>query len=175
MNLSCIWSLECSKGVQPDTGQLSFGTRMPGCTATIALKGYLKSGRPRQGEDLQRLRPGPRRSRPSRAVLQGLVQPGLTELCCSRTGSPGPIMDADLYSSTSYVLHHLRPYIRPGTLIYFDEMNHVEHEPKAFDEFMKGTSLTFRPVCADRTPTYAFSSVWGRWQGTPRWLQSCFG
>jgi hypothetical protein len=66
------------------------------------------------------------------------------------------IMDADLYSSTSYVLHHLRPYIRPGTLIYFDEMNHVEHEPKAFDEFMNETSLTFRPVCADRTLTYAF-------------------
>lgn len=66
------------------------------------------------------------------------------------------IMDADLHSSTSYVLRHLRRYIRPGTLIYFDEMNHVEHEPKAFDEFMKESSLTFRPVCADRTLTYAF-------------------
>lgn len=66
------------------------------------------------------------------------------------------IMDADLYSSTSYVLRHLRPYIRQGTLIYFDDMNHVEHEPKAFDDFMKEKSLTFRPVCADRTLTYAF-------------------
>lgn len=66
------------------------------------------------------------------------------------------ILDADLYSSTSYVLRHLRPYIRPGTLIYFDEMNHVEHEPKAFDEFMKETSLKFRPVCADRTLTHTF-------------------
>lgn len=66
------------------------------------------------------------------------------------------IMDADLYSSTSYVLNHLRQYIRPGTLIYFDEMNHVEHEPKAFDEFMKETSLRFRPIAADRTLTYAF-------------------
>jgi hypothetical protein len=66
------------------------------------------------------------------------------------------IMDADLYSSTSYVLRHLRRYICLGTLIYFDEMNHVEHEPKAFDEFMKESSLTFRPVCADRTLTYAF-------------------
>jgi hypothetical protein len=66
------------------------------------------------------------------------------------------IMDADLYSSTSYVLRHLRPHIRPGTLIYFDEMNHVEHEPKAFDEFMKETALTFKPLAADRTLTYAF-------------------
>ena len=66
------------------------------------------------------------------------------------------IMDADLYSSTSYVLRYLRPYIRPGAFIYFDEMNHPEHEPKAFDEFMKETSLKFKPVCADRTLTYAF-------------------
>ncbi len=34
-------------------------------------------------------------------------------------------MDADLYSSTIYVLNYLRPHIKPGTLIYFDEMNHV--------------------------------------------------
>jgi methyltransferase family protein len=66
------------------------------------------------------------------------------------------IMDADLYSSTAYVLRHLRPYIRPGTLIYFDEMNNVDHEPRAFDEFMTETALSFRPVCADRTLTYAF-------------------
>jgi Macrocin-O-methyltransferase (TylF) len=66
------------------------------------------------------------------------------------------IMDADLYSSTSYVLRHLRPHVRPGTLLYFDEMNHVDHEPRAFDEFMKETSLKFRPVAADRTLTHAF-------------------
>jgi macrocin-O-methyltransferase TylF-like protien len=66
------------------------------------------------------------------------------------------ILDADLYSSTSCVLHHLSRYMRPGTLIYFDEMNHIEHEPKAFDELMKKSSLRFRPVCADRTLTHAF-------------------
>jgi hypothetical protein len=66
------------------------------------------------------------------------------------------IMDADLYSSTTCVLRHLRPHIRHGTLIYFDEMNHLEHEPRAFDEFMKDTSLSFKPVAADRTLTYAF-------------------
>jgi hypothetical protein len=65
------------------------------------------------------------------------------------------VMDADLYSSTSLVLRHLRPHIRPGTLLYFDELNHVEHEPKAFDEFMKEHSLAFAPVSADRTLTHA--------------------
>jgi hypothetical protein len=61
-----------------------------------------------------------------------------------------------MYTSTAYVLSHLRPYIRPGTFIYFDEMNHVEDEPKAFHEFMEASSLRFRPVCADRTLTRAF-------------------
>jgi Macrocin-O-methyltransferase (TylF) len=60
-------------------------------------------------------------------------------------------MDADLYSSTIYVLNYLRPHIKPGTLIYFDEMNHLDHEPRAFDEFTSQNSIKFRSVCADRT------------------------
>lgn len=66
------------------------------------------------------------------------------------------VLDADLYSSTSYVLRQLRAQIRPGTLIYFDEMNHVDHEPKAFQEFIEASSLKFKPVCADRTLTFTF-------------------
>jgi hypothetical protein len=65
------------------------------------------------------------------------------------------IMDADLHSSTTCVFQHLRPWICPGTLVYFDEMNHLEHEPRAFDEFMRETRLKFKPVAADRTLTYA--------------------
>ena len=66
------------------------------------------------------------------------------------------IMDADLYSSTAYVFNRLRSHIRPGTFIYFDEMNHVEDEPRAFDELIQSTGLKFRPVCADRTMQRAF-------------------
>jgi hypothetical protein len=66
------------------------------------------------------------------------------------------IMDADMYTSTSYVFRHLRDYIRPGTFIFFDEMNHVEDEPKAFHELMESSKLTFKPVCADRTMTRVF-------------------
>lgn len=57
-------------------------------------------------------------------------------------------MDADLYSSTIYVLRHLRPWIRPGTYIYFDEMEQVDHEPRAFGEFIQETGLRFRGVSA---------------------------
>jgi hypothetical protein len=65
-------------------------------------------------------------------------------------------MDADLYSSTVFVLRHLRPHIRSGTFVYFDEMSRVEHEPRAFDEFMKETGLVFHAVCAEKTLNRAF-------------------
>jgi hypothetical protein len=65
-------------------------------------------------------------------------------------------MDADLYSSTIYVLRHLRPWIRPGTFIYFDDLSRPEHEPRAFDEFMAESGLKFRLVCADRSLNCAF-------------------
>jgi O-methyltransferase len=63
-------------------------------------------------------------------------------------------MDADLYSSTIYVLRHLRPHIKRGTYIYFDEMNHVEHEPRAFDEFIRESGLQFKLVAVDMTMAF---------------------
>lgn len=60
-------------------------------------------------------------------------------------------MDADLYSSTIFVLYQIRQYIVPGTFIYFDEMNHLDHEPLAFSHFQRETGLTFELVAADRT------------------------
>jgi hypothetical protein len=65
-------------------------------------------------------------------------------------------VDADLYSSTAFVLRTLRPHIRKGTLIYFDEFNHPEHEPRAFEEFLAETKLKFVPVSGDQTLTYVF-------------------
>jgi hypothetical protein len=40
-------------------------------------------------------------------------------------------------------------------------MNHVEHEPRAFDEFRTETRLTFRALCADRTLAYALFECLG--------------
>lgn len=65
-------------------------------------------------------------------------------------------LDADLYSSTILVLRHLRPYIKTGTFIYFDNMSRPEHEPRAFDEFMKESGLKFQPVSADQSLNCAF-------------------
>jgi hypothetical protein len=57
-------------------------------------------------------------------------------------------IDADLYSSTICVLRHLRPHIRSGTYIYFDDFCQVDHEPRAFHDFMVESGLRFAPVCA---------------------------
>jgi Macrocin-O-methyltransferase (TylF) len=65
-------------------------------------------------------------------------------------------MDADLYSSTLYVLRHLRKYIRPGVFIYFDELHTPDHEPRAFGEFIKETNLQFRLLATDKTLAHAF-------------------
>jgi hypothetical protein len=65
-------------------------------------------------------------------------------------------IDADLYSATIFVLEQLREHIRPGTFIYFDEMNRPEHEPRAFREFMEETRLKFKLVATDRSLNTSF-------------------
>lgn len=60
-------------------------------------------------------------------------------------------LDADLYSSTIYVLRWLRPHLKPGTLLYFDDMSIVDHVPRAFDEFVKENKIQLKPVSADKT------------------------
>jgi hypothetical protein len=65
-------------------------------------------------------------------------------------------LDADLYSSTIYVLRHLRPYMRPGTFVYFDDLSAIEHEPRAIHDFLEESALRWRPVCAHAYLAHAF-------------------
>ncbi len=55
-------------------------------------------------------------------------------------------MDADLYSSTRYVLQHLRELIVVGTWLYFDEFSSWQHEFRAFREFVEETGMRFETV-----------------------------
>jgi len=57
-------------------------------------------------------------------------------------------LDADLYSSTSYVLKTLRPHIKVGTIVYFDEFWDPLHEMKAFEEFLEETRMRFELLAA---------------------------
>jgi hypothetical protein len=77
-------------------------------------------------------------------------------------------LDADLYSSTAYVLSHISPLIKAGTLIYFDEFNHRDHELRAFDEFRNKCKLRFSPFVASTTLEHiAFrANLWAHWK---RW------
>lgn len=60
-------------------------------------------------------------------------------------------VDCDLYSSTVEILYSLTPWIRPGTIIVFDEWyyNHVDieenrqHEQKAFFEWVKDKNISY--------------------------------
>jgi O-methyltransferase len=64
-------------------------------------------------------------------------------------------IDADLYSSASYVLRCMRPYIRKGSFIYFDELNQPEHEQRAFDEFLRESRLQFQLIATDWTMAFS--------------------
>lgn len=56
-------------------------------------------------------------------------------------------IDCDLYESTKEVFDHLREMIRPGTVIFFDEIHGPyaqgleEHEAKAFKEYLNEYDL----------------------------------
>ena len=59
-------------------------------------------------------------------------------------------LDADLYSSTIYVLNELRRYMNPSTVLVFDEFFDRDHELRAFDEFRTGSGLSFECVGVTR-------------------------
>ena len=63
-------------------------------------------------------------------------------------------LDADLYSSTAYVLDFLKPSMAVGTFLYFDEFSDRLHELRAFDEFLSATEMRFRVVGANRSLTH---------------------
>lgn len=58
--------------------------------------------------------------------------------------------DADLYSSTRYVINLVEPYMTPGTVLVFDELYDRDHELKALDEFLAEHPMTLE--CLGATP-----------------------
>jgi len=57
-------------------------------------------------------------------------------------------IDADLYSSTLFVLTSLAPYLKQGDLIIFDEFNVPNHEFKAWNDFVSSYYTKFTPLIA---------------------------
>lgn len=75
------------------------------------------------------------------ACYKGLFQETLLPFLQSQdmTGSTQKVihMDADLYSSTLFVLSMLAPYLRVGDIIFFDEFNVPNHEFAAWNDFIR--------------------------------------
>lgn len=64
-------------------------------------------------------------------------------------------IDADLYSSTKYVLDQIRPFLRPGSVLIFDEIFDRDHELKALTEFLNEHPFAIECLAATRTLTQA--------------------
>jgi O-methyltransferase len=65
-------------------------------------------------------------------------------------------MDADLYTSTLYVLTSVAPWLRKGDIILFDEFSVPTHEFKAFTEFLSAFYIKVELIAAQNN--YYFSA-----------------
>jgi hypothetical protein len=59
-------------------------------------------------------------------------------------------VDCDLYSSSRCVLEWLSPHVRPGTLVYFDDLFNRDHQWRALQEWLNGSGKSARPVAMAR-------------------------
>lgn len=57
-------------------------------------------------------------------------------------------LDADLYRSTSLVLTHLGPHLRPGDVLVFDEFADSIHEYRAFEDFQATFAIDYHLIAA---------------------------
>jgi hypothetical protein len=55
-------------------------------------------------------------------------------------------LDADLYSSTLFVLTQLYPILKVGDIIFFDEFNVPLHEFRAFKDFTESFYVKLEPI-----------------------------
>lgn len=81
------------------------------------------------------------------SFVVGYFQQTVTDFLRQRGESLGrPLLvhlDADLYSSTLYLLFALLPYLRGGDILIFDEFSSALHEFKALLDFQSATSVEY--------------------------------
>jgi predicted O-methyltransferase YrrM len=73
-------------------------------------------------------------------------------------------LDADLYSSTAYVLEQLENRLVPGSFVVFDELhyqfnNYLEHEYKAFVEHHDRTGFHYEFLGRRTAEAYSFRLI----------------
>lgn len=82
------------------------------------------------------------------AFIKGLFQQTLPGFLKTFDGTKRLVihMDADLFSSTLFVLTSLAPFLKKGDVIMFDEFNVPNHEFFAFDMFIKSYYLNYEVI-----------------------------
>lgn len=83
-------------------------------------------------------------------LVKGLFQDSLEPFLSDYTPTNRLVIhcDADLYSSTLYVLTKLDKFIVPGTIIIFDEFFTVNHEFRALSDFILSYNYKYRVLAA---------------------------
>lgn len=97
-------------------------------------------------------------------LLVGLFQDTVDDFLATHPGNIGFIhLDADLYSSTSYVLTKFKDRFVEGSILMFDEFAHYpgykEHEYKAFIEFLDQVNFDVEFVGKWHGESYTFKLV----------------
>lgn len=113
-------------------------TGLPEAWATMPIGGFSTGGKLPDIED-SRVR-----------FVAGLFQQTLLKelKSISTQGRTVVHLDADLYSSTIFVLMALDHLLKPGDLLIFDEFGYVADEFRAFHDYKTATSRKFKPIAA---------------------------
>ena len=68
-------------------------------------------------------------------------------------------IDADLYSSTLFVLTQLHGFLKKGSIIIFDEFSSVLHEFRAFEDYCASYNVKFEVLASSKTPKSYYAHV----------------
>lgn len=68
-------------------------------------------------------------------------------------------IDADLYSSTLYVLTQMHDFLKKGSIIIFDEFSSMLHEFRAFEDYCLAYNVNFEVLASSRTPKSYYAHV----------------
>lgn len=68
-------------------------------------------------------------------------------------------IDADLYSSTLYVLTQMHPFLKKGSIIIFDEFSSMLHEFRAFEDYCSAYNVAFEVLASSKTSKSYYAHV----------------